>query len=160
MGRYAGKICLKHPELNGARFESNSKCVRCHMDYNNNYKKTAIQKNRIREYVRAREQKGGPGYESKKLRNKKWYKSNTGWRREYNIKRRGLGGDWVGYKDDIKIIYADTPEGCHVDHIVPLKGIDPVTKMHVVCGLHVPWNLQYLTGEENDRKWAWFSLNT
>ena len=69
--------------------------------------------------------------------------------------------DWTlmdEYKAEIKAIYAARPDGCHVDHIVPLRGIDPVTKTHVVCGLHVPWNLQYLPGSENDSKWAWFSL--
>lgn len=46
---------------------------------------------------------------------------------------------------DIVAIYAACPPGYQVDHIVPLRGTN-------VSGLHVPWNLQYLTPEANMAK--------
>ena len=46
---------------------------------------------------------------------------------------------------EIKQIYETCPYGYEVDHIIPINGKE-------VRGLHVPWNLQYLTIGDNRRK--------
>ena len=58
--------------------------------------------------------------------------------------RRACMPKWVD-RAAIKAIYDNCPSGYHVDHVVPIKG-------KYVCGLHVPWNLQYLPPLENIRK--------
>lgn len=95
----------------------------------------------------------------------KFNKSNNSWRRRNlgymafmaatrrNRKTKATPS-WLTKEqlNQIKEIYENCPPGHHVDHIIPLKAINPATKEHVACGLHVPWNLQYLSALENIRK--------
>lgn len=71
--------------------------------------------------------------------------------RKYQLSRKGAMPWWADnqeIKDFYRIAYLKAKETGvvhHVDHIVPLNG-------KKVSGLHVPWNLQVITGIENVRK--------
>lgn len=68
----------------------------------------------------------------------------------YRAKKKQATPPWVDL-DEIKKIYINCSKGYHVDHIIPLQHSK-------VCGLHVPWNLQYLTASENFKKSNSFSM--
>ena len=59
-------------------------------------------------------------------------------------RQRDATPPWVSRKE-LRLIYENRPKGYHVDHIHPLKH-------PLLCGLHVPWNLQYLPATDNLRK--------
>lgn len=75
------------------------------------------------------------------LKNKAKYLAFSSGRRA--VKRKATP-KWVD-KEALLAIYKNRPLGMHVDHIIPLCGKN-------VCGLHVPWNLQYLTKSDNSKK--------
>lgn len=81
---------------------------------------------------------------------------NKAMRAKHETKRRFLKINskkaFVGFDKEIELIYKQalnltetTGITHHVDHIIPL-----INKK--VCGLHVPWNLQIITAEENLKK--------
>lgn len=82
------------------------------------------------------------------------YEYNASYTRDYTALRRALKNNatptWVN-RQDIKNIYNNCPKGYHVDHIIPLKS-------EYVCGLHVPWNLQYLLAADNISKSNTFNI--
>ena len=79
---------------------------------------------------------------------KEYAKKNSHKFRRYSSERRALKLKATIYpqlREEIDLIYKNCPEGYEVDHIIPLKN-------NIVCGLHVPWNLQYLTRAKNRNK--------
>ncbi len=63
---------------------------------------------------------------------------------KYRTSKLQATPSWVNFSE-LQKIYLNCPKGMEVDHIIPLRG-------EKVCGLHVPWNLQYLTRSDNARK--------
>lgn len=79
---------------------------------------------------------------------KNWYNKNYYRYLVAKAKRRTLLKQAIpkfANLDKIKEIYKNCPKGYHVDHIIPLNN-------PIVCGLHVEWNLQYLSAKENCSK--------
>jgi len=77
-----------------------------------------------------------------------WQKYNRDKCKAKDAKRRALKLKAIpkfANLDKIKEIYKNCPKGYHVDHIIPLNN-------PIVCGLHVEWNLQYLSAKENCSK--------
>jgi 5-methylcytosine-specific restriction endonuclease McrA len=69
---------------------------------------------------------------SKKQRIPKWLNDDEIWMIEQTYEISALRTKMLGIEH-------------HVDHIIPLQG-------KLVSGLHVPWNLQVITAQENRRK--------
>lgn len=91
--------------------------------------------------------------EAMRAASRKWAKNNpakvraSGIRRMFRMEQRTpLWAD----TDAMDTFYRDCPEGMHVDHIIPLVG--KTVDGHLVSGLHVLNNLQYLSATANLRK--------
>lgn len=165
---FTGEPC-KHGHLSNRKAHS-SECIACSKEYlkkfhlekpekAKGYRRTFNSKpeNKLKQNTRARS-------EPSKLRRKLWYTRNVVRLRQYSLvlkkkhrrkhtirelarhKRNRVATPLWVQQQELREIYSKCPKGFHVDHSVPLNG---KTLDGGVCGLHVPWNLQYLTASEN-----------
>jgi len=101
-----------------------------------------------REYIAANPEKN-TRYKNKWAKNNKGYVA-ANWKKRDKAIRKATP-KWCDINAIAKVyekrILLDEKTGIqhHVDHIVPLRGKN-------ICGLHVPWNLQIITADENLRK--------
>lgn len=67
--------------------------------------------------------------------------------RRYHLAKINAAPKWLTKEQiqEMQRIYENCPKGYEVDHIVPIQGKN-------VKGLHVPWNLQCLSKEDNRKK--------
>ncbi len=155
------KVCSKcktEKDLSGFKPDSRYRlgvtgvCKECYKAYNRankaSLKWASKNKTRVKE-IKDRYVKNNPA--SVKKSKLKWTIANPekalARTRRYQAAKLGATPRWLTKEHvrEMEAFYLNCPEGYEVDHIIPLRGKE-------VCGLHVPWNLQYLTISENRKK--------
>lgn len=153
---YHKKTCLRCNESKALHFfhknirqpdERHYYCAKCMRAHVKAYHRKHPDKNRQRVLRWQKENK-----DKHNAKNRAWNKAHPEHRRARNnariINQRLRTPSWAkrgAIAKQIREFYLNRPEGFEVDHIIPLYG-------DFVSGLHVPWNLQYLTSKQNREK--------
>jgi hypothetical protein len=163
---YTGVPCGRGHDAE--RHVTNYDCCQCmadrwdaHKNHNPLRSKEYYEENKdaIKTYARqyaARRTAENPEANREKVR--KWKKDNPGklaaQKKARKLAKTGATPKWLTkeHRAQMAALYLQaqiwtevTGVPYHVDHIIPLNGEN-------VCGLHVPWNLRAIKGEENLKK--------
>ena len=112
------------------------------------YYKEYYQRNRLKklEYAKKQRELLGPRVLAENQRN--YYLKNhhmMAYKKALRRSRKKLATPIWADLNKINEVYATCPEDMTVDHIIPITS-------PIVCGLHVSWNMQYLTRSANSKK--------
>lgn len=124
------------------------RCKKCRHDYYNAHKEHDNKRNNewYWKNKEVRNTKSNENYQA----NKEAYTKRTK-KRVSKLAQASLG-IYEQTRPIIRKIFNNRPSGYSMDHIIPITNTD-------VCGLHVPWNLQYLPKSKNIQKGTKFNMN-
>lgn len=126
-----------------------SKCKKCEKRYSENNKEKIVEYSKKYNQEHKKEKAEYDKKYRKEHRNQ--YNAHSA---KYTASKLNATPMWLTKKQEkemlvfytkAKKLELETNIEYHVDHIIPLQGAN-------VCGLHVPWNLQVITAEENLKK--------
>lgn len=122
------------------KFGVTSRCKPCLLEANKKYHKPEM----AATYTENWRNKGSNREKSLES-SRQWRKQNLQYdafrSATYRATKKKRTPSWADL-DTIKSIYLNCPEGYHVDHVIPLRGLK-------ASGLHIEINLQYLPAKEN-----------
>ena len=112
------------------------------------YYKEYYQRNRLKKLEYAKNQRELLGPKVLAENQKNYYLKNhhmMAYKKALRRSRKKLATPIWADLDKINKVYANCPDDMTVDHIIPITS-------PIVCGLHVSWNMQYLTRSANSKK--------